>query len=106
MVLACNSATLEYDVNFSASLSKTSGDLVFLSDQDDVWFPDKIERFVAVVESNPHELVVMNNADLTDADMNGGGLTKIGQICSADLYESSLNRSICLRLALSTRFLV
>ena len=78
-----NEKNLGYGGNFNAALLKTTGDLVFLSDQDDVWFPEKIEHMVGVAVRNPKALVVMNDAVLTDSDLNEVGLTKVGQIRSA-----------------------
>lgn len=78
-----NEKNLGYCGNFNAALMKTTGDLVFLCDQDDVWFPEKIEHMIDVAERNPEALVVMNDAALTDGDLNNVGLTKIGQLKSA-----------------------
>lgn len=80
-----NEKNLGYCGNFNAALMKTAGDLVFLSDQDDVWFPEKIEHMVRVAERNPEALVVMNDAALTDGELNEVGLTKVGQIRDAGL---------------------
>lgn len=80
-----NEKNLGYSGNFNAALNKTTGDLVFLSDQDDVWFYEKIEHMESVARKNPDALVVMNDAALTDGDLNEVGLTKIGQIRSAGL---------------------
>ena len=78
-----NEKNLGYCGNFNAALMRTTGDLVFLSDQDDVWFPEKIEHMIGVAERNPRALVVMNDAALTDGELNKVGLTKVGQIRSA-----------------------
>lgn len=78
-----NERNLGYCGNFNAALMKTTGDLVFLSDQDDVWFPEKIQHMIGVAERNPRALVVMNDAALTDGELNEVGLTKVGQIRSA-----------------------
>jgi len=64
---------------------KTTSDLVFLSDQDDVWFPLKNERVAGVAKRNPQALVVMNDAVLKDGELNEVGLTKVSQIQSAGL---------------------
>lgn len=80
-----NEKNLGYCGNFNAALMKTSGDLVFLSDQDDVWFPEKIAHMVEVAERNAEMLVLMNDAALTDGELNEVGLTKVGQIRSAGL---------------------
>lgn len=91
-----NEKNLGYCGNFNAALMKTTGDLVFLSDQDDVWFPEKIEHMIEVAERNPQALVVMNDAALTDGELNEVGLTKIGQIKSAGLgYEDFVMGCCC-----------
>jgi glycosyltransferase involved in cell wall biosynthesis len=38
--------------NFREALSLTTGDIIFLSDQDDVWFSDKIEIMAGEIENN------------------------------------------------------
>lgn len=90
-----NEKNLGYCGNFNVALMKTAGDLVFLSDQDDVWFPEKIERMVGVAECNPQALVVMNDAALTDSELNEVGLTKIGQIRSAGLPMKAFVMGCC-----------
>jgi len=78
-----NEKNLGYCGNFNEALLRTTGDLVFLSDQDDVWFPNKLEHMSSLAERNPEVLVLMNDAALTDGELNEVGLTKIGQIRSA-----------------------
>lgn len=90
-----NEKNLGYGGNFNAALMKTSGDLVFLSDQDDVWFPEKIEHMVAVADRNPQALVVMNDAALTDGELNELGLTKVGQIRSAGFGLQAFMMGCC-----------
>jgi glycosyltransferase involved in cell wall biosynthesis len=38
-----NTANLGYSANFEVAISRCTGDIIFMSDQDDVWFPEKIE---------------------------------------------------------------
>ncbi|MBN2919155.1 MAG: glycosyltransferase [Lactobacillus sp.] len=38
--------------NFYDGIKEATGDYVFLSDQDDIWIPDKIEMMVEVLEKN------------------------------------------------------
>lgn len=90
-----NEKNLGYCGNFNAALMKTTGDLVFLSDQDDVWLPDKIEHMVSLAERNPEALVLMNDAVLTDGELNEVGLTKIGQIKSAGFPMRSFVMGCC-----------
>lgn len=83
--------------NFNRALMRTSGDLVFLSDQDDVWFSDKIARVVQVA-SCCSALVIMNDAALTDADLNEVGLTKLGQIRSGGLPDKAFVMGCCIAI--------
>ncbi|PXX88907.1 family 2 glycosyl transferase [Marinobacter vulgaris] len=80
-----NEKNLGYCGNFNAALMKTTGDLVFLSDQDDVWFPKKIEHILSVAERYPEALLLMNDAMLTNSELEEVELTKIGQIRSAGM---------------------
>lgn len=90
-----NATKLGYCGNFNAALMKTSGSLVFLSDQDDVWFPEKIEYMVRMAEQNPEALVLMNDAALTDGELNEVGLTKIGQMESAGISLDNFVMGCC-----------
>ena len=42
------------------------GDIVFLSDQDDVWLPEKTERMVDYLQSHPKVNLLFTNAELID----------------------------------------
>ncbi len=42
--------------NFDRTISRCSGEIIFLSDQDDVWVPSKIEQTVGAFK---HEMIVM-----------------------------------------------
>lgn len=95
VVVYCNERNLGYCENFNKALIKTTGDIVFLSDQDDVWLPKKIEYMLNIAERNPHALVVMNDAALTDSNLKEVGLTKIGQIRSAGISPRSFVMGCC-----------
>lgn len=53
--------------NFSAALEATVGELVALSDQDDRWMPDRLERAVELFAGRPALLLVHGDAILVDA---------------------------------------
>lgn len=90
-----NNERLGYAENFNKALEMTSGDLVFLSDQDDVWFSEKIETMLGVARSEQGMLAFMNDAALTDEVLREVGLTKVDQIRSAGLSESSFVMGSC-----------
>lgn len=90
-----NEKNLGFTGNFNEALMRTTGELVFLSDQDDVWFPKKIETMVSLAEKKPDMLVLMNDTELTDGDLNSIGLTKLWQIKSAGLSQKSYVMGCC-----------
>ncbi len=89
--------------NFSRALSLCTGSIVFLSDQDDVWFPTKIERVANVFEASDGILLVINDAAITDKGLQPSGFTQIGQIRKLGLpLEYFVNGSCS---AISTRLI-
>ena len=60
-----NATNLGYTKNFARALSASTGDIVFICDQDDVWLPTKVGTMVKALQS--HDLVV---ADVTVVDQN------------------------------------
>lgn len=95
IVLIQNEQNLGYTGNFNAALMNTTGDVVFLSDQDDVWYPNKIEHMLNVMNNYPDNLVYMNDALLTDSELNSKDLTKCGQIKSAGLGDETFVMGCC-----------
>lgn len=56
-----------YTRNFENALEKASGDIIFLSDQDDVWMNTKVEKMLKYLDN--YEMVVCN-AELVDGNLN------------------------------------
>lgn len=55
--------------NFSHAITACTGDIIFLSDQDDIWAPNKVERITSEFEGNSN-LLVFSNASLVDDSLN------------------------------------
>jgi glycosyltransferase involved in cell wall biosynthesis len=54
---------------FERSLHQASGDVIFLSDQDDIWYPEKVKRFMEVFGGRPDVTLVLSDAKIiNDAD--------------------------------------
>lgn len=72
--LRTNSQRLGSTRNFEAAIRACGGDIIFLCDQDDVWYPDKIalieERFI----NDPAAGAVFTNADVVDQDLHPLGV--------------------------------
>jgi hypothetical protein len=67
-----NERNLGYVANFGKALSLTKGDLVFLSDQDDVWLPDKLAVFERRATAAPSTLLLVCDFWLCDQALDRG----------------------------------
>lgn len=47
-----NKKNMGYSANFAQMLKKTTGDIIFLADQDDIWSLEKVENMVKVMSEN------------------------------------------------------
>ncbi|MBQ4207418.1 MAG: glycosyltransferase family 2 protein [Clostridia bacterium] len=54
--------------NFVNAIRHCRGDKIFLSDQDDVWLPDKVRRVMDAFDAGA--TLVLHNAYVTDKDLN------------------------------------
>jgi len=63
---------IRHDVNkgvlaaFERAVRSASGQFIFLSDQDDLWAPDKVSEFLNAFEDHPEAAVVVCDAALID----------------------------------------
>lgn len=56
-----NKVNVGWKKNTITALTKAHGNLVFYSDQDDIWPYDKIERMYSIVKNNPNCLLLASN---------------------------------------------
>lgn len=61
-----NTENVGFKKNFLSALSKTDGDIIFLCDQDDVWYGDKIEKMSRIMEENGAILALSSSFDFID----------------------------------------
>ena len=74
--------------NFENALNHVTGDYIFLSDQDDVWLPDKIAVCMNVFHSK-NALLLIHNASLTDAELT---ITK--EHCYGSTFRKGIVRNL------------
>jgi glycosyltransferase involved in cell wall biosynthesis len=53
---------------FETALSRCSGEIVFLSDQDDIWLPKKVKTVLDVFAQDPDLMLVASDAILVDEE--------------------------------------
>jgi glycosyltransferase involved in cell wall biosynthesis len=77
VTLILNKNNIGYAQNFSKALIQCSGDIVFMSDQDDVWHENKIEKMIARFEQEPLLQLLIHDLDYCKEDLTRIGQTKI-----------------------------
>ena len=90
-----NPERLGYARNFERAILLCRGDIIFLSDQDDVWLPDKLAKVAAVFEVDPAAQVVANDQILTDGALNHDGVTKLGNLRRLGFGPDGLIEGCC-----------
>lgn len=71
--LQINENNLGSTKNFEQTVLRCRGDLIFLSDQDDVWCKNKIEKIENQFVENKEIGMVFTNAEITDEKLNSVG---------------------------------
>jgi hypothetical protein len=67
--LSVNGTRLGFVKNFEKAISLCSGDVIFLSDADDVWAPEKIARMTEEFRRDPRVGAVFSDADVVDEQL-------------------------------------
>lgn len=78
--------------NFADALQHASGDLIALSDQDDIWHDGKLARLEAAFAADPHLLLAHSDARLVDADGRPTGLTLLQALEATPAERAGLER--------------
>ncbi|MFB6186145.1 MAG: glycosyltransferase [Halobacteriaceae archaeon] len=69
-----NSSNIGVSGNFNKAIRYTTGDLIFLSDQDDIWEPEKIETQIDFVRESFADLVTHNSSIISEEGSRQGDL--------------------------------
>ena len=100
-----NEANLGSTKNFEKAISLCTGDIILLSDQDDVWFTNKVEAFEQAFASNPHSGVVLSDSRLVDEQLRPLGKTMWETIPYAKRFIANIDDSDAIfRLLLNNNF--
>jgi glycosyltransferase involved in cell wall biosynthesis len=98
-----NDQNLGYPQNFSKALELCTGDIVFLSDQDDVWHPEKIARLLVKFESEPDIQLLIHDIDYCKEDLTPIGQTKIERM--AGVFDLQKEYVVGMATAVRSHFL-
>lgn len=85
-----------YCFNFYHGINEVNGDIIFLSDQDDVWLPQKIEKMVAamadptIMALSSRYIVIDGNGD----EIKDSGIPYLGDVFDDSIEDISVDSQI------------
>ncbi len=63
-----NARNLGVDQTFQKALSFARGKILFLSDQDDIWYAGKVDRVLQAFDEHPDVTLVLSDARIIDSE--------------------------------------
>ena len=90
-----NKTRLGLTKNFEKAISLCTGQLVFLSDQDDFWFDTKLEVMERIFNSNPSIMVAIHDQEIADAALKPIGRTLFQSYRAMGCDEKWLTTGCC-----------
>lgn len=82
-----NKRTVGFVKNFEKGITQASGDIVFLSDQDDVWLPSRLEKINEVFLKLPEHGMVFSDATVVNNRLRPLGYTLYSRHVKPDLRD-------------------
>lgn len=82
-------------MNFDRAVGAATGDIVFMSDDDDIWFPEKLETVEAVFAADPAALTVVNDQVIADAECRPTGRTVLENARRLGYGDAALGTGAC-----------
>ncbi|WP_164667663.1 glycosyltransferase [Virgibacillus doumboii] len=95
--------------NFIDLARAANGELIFFSDQDDIWYRNKIQNMSQIIESNKNIQVLSGMADIVDAEgtlrhknskkqsVNTGGTVKKNEFTKKFIHTNALGCTMCVK---------
>jgi glycosyltransferase involved in cell wall biosynthesis len=71
---------------FERAIREATGEVIFLSDQDDVWHPDKVATMMKAFAADPETTLVLSNGEMIDA----GGRPLSQRLYKQDRFSSGV----------------
>lgn len=95
VLIYINKENLGYIRNFEKAMDLATGDLIFLSDQDDVWFPEKIQEVTNLFNEKPNVWLVINNQEFADENLVPSGILNLERLKLFGLSEFQMRSGCC-----------
>lgn len=97
--LEVNAERLGYNRNFERAIALCTGEVVFVSDQDDEWFAHKIATVMAIFADRPNLLAVTNDQLIADPQGRITDTTVLGNVRAGGYGELDYGPGCCTALA-------
>ena len=75
-----NEVNVGFTKNFEKAVATASGDIIFFSDQDDLWLSNKIFHMIGLFKEHPYIYGITHDGLLVDSELRWNGATKSSQI--------------------------
>ncbi len=98
--LVRNTVNHGYIYSFKKSISKTSGDYIFLCDQDDIWDKNKIKEMVDILDSNSNILTLNCSFQKFFQDNNAIKYQKRLFSSNNNLIRKNIKKNDCVSICL------
>jgi glycosyltransferase involved in cell wall biosynthesis len=95
-----NEKNLGVSKNFDKAISLCNGNIIFLSDQDDIWMPEKIEKVIEVFNNNENCSYVFSDAYVVNKDLHPLGYTMWESISFGKRQRESFKKGRQLKVLL------
>jgi glycosyltransferase involved in cell wall biosynthesis len=93
--VSSNPSNMGVRATFEKAISLCRGDIIFLSDQDDYWAPEKIRRVVEAFQADARTMVVVNDEIIADERLNPSAATVLGNMRRAGTPDVSFIAGCC-----------
>jgi glycosyltransferase involved in cell wall biosynthesis len=113
--IVVNDENLGFSKNFSKCISLAQGDIIFLSDHDDIWLPDKVEKYLKIFEEKSDVVSIMSNMEIIDEnglvtnprflDLKSGYGNRVWRVIKNFVKSTYYGCSIAFRKELITKIL-
>jgi glycosyltransferase involved in cell wall biosynthesis len=87
--ITVNDLNLGHEANFAKVVDLCEGDIIFLADQDDSWFPSRLSRVEQAYLEHPHALVIVNDVMIADGNLEPLGRTVTEQMRGAGVIGAN-----------------
>jgi glycosyltransferase involved in cell wall biosynthesis len=113
--IVVNDENLGFSRNFSKCISLAQGDIIFLSDHDDIWLPDKVEKYLKIFQEKDEVVSIMSNMEIIDEnglvtnsrflDLKSGYSNRVWRVVKNFVKSTYYGCSIAFRKELTTKVL-